>query len=165
MKKLICLILLAACTTTKSQNVIEKPADAESIMASRWAFEPTKLEQDLQGSKLKVEYESYFEFLSDRVRKTVTCYFREPVQRTLIATAEAPIEISGNTLKITKDAFEKQEFKQTLAPKSGVGPNKTRSAFCHSEIKSGTYIFSAENDELILKPLEETLKLKKYIQK
>lgn len=163
MFKLTTLLLaffLTSCATQKKEDVLalltkERWVSAEEQLSKRY---------EQEGIVLEVVYETFMTFTPNVVTRTTVCHFKSPVQKTLIVDTQSPMQIEGNRLKVMAPSFQKQDYNVTLAPKSGKGPNIKRSVYCTASLEEKTYKLEIKKDELILKPIEEILKLKKYKQ-
>lgn len=166
----ICLGLLA-CTTTQelAEKEVPPPAHLEKLYAERWVSDTEHVVKDYldkgQRAKLDVQYEVFYTFAPGKLTKTMVCHFKSPVPKTLIVDTESPVEFSGkDSLKVLVPSFQKQEYNAVLKRVDKKGPDLQRSVYCSSSIEAKAYKYEIRGDELILKPVEEILKLKKYKQ-
>lgn len=160
--------LVVSCSSSKVSAPSHTGANLDKIFAERWFLGSEHLAKDYvdkgQNAKLDVQYDTYYTFSPGKMVKTTVCHFKNPVQKTLIVDTEAPVLFAGNSLKVLIASSQKQDYNVTLAPRDKKGPNIKRSVFCSSNIESKTYTYEIKGDELILKPIEEILRLKKYKQ-
>jgi hypothetical protein len=169
----LCAAFLVSCASTQSSTTATSAASSgkdpkpEDLYNTNWILEQQSVDQVIgqEQTPLKVDYETYMVFTPGKVKKDVICHFSEPATKTLIVSTEAPAVYKDNTVQVMQRGFEKQEYKQTLVPVSGKGPKKLRSLYCTDEIKAAKYKFAIEDDHLILDPIEDSLRLKKYITK
>lgn len=163
--------LLTACSSTqqpsvKDTNEASSSLTPQALLAERWVMAVEQLSKNYvqQKVQLEVDYETYLTFAPNKIIKTTVCHFKSPVIKTLVVDTESPAVIDGKTIKVLGPSSQKQDYNVTLKPKSGKGPNIKRSVYCTSAIEPKTYNYELEGEELILKPVEEILKLKKYKQ-
>lgn len=160
--------LVFSCASSKQAVPSQTGANLNKLYAERWFLSTEHLAKDYvdkgQNAKLDVQYDTYYSFSEGKMVKTTVCHFKNPVQKTLIVDTEAPVLFAGNTLRVLMQSTQKQDYNVTLAPRDKKGPNIKRSVFCSSTIEPKTYTYEIKGDELILKPVEEILRLKKYKQ-
>jgi len=160
--------LLASCASSKQAAPSDTAANLKKLYGERWFLSTEQLQKNYvdkgQNAKLDVQYDTYFSFSEGKMLKTTVCHFKSPVEKTLIVDTEAPVLIVGNTLQVLIQTSQKQDYNVTLAPRDKKGPNIKRSVFCTSTAEAKTYTYEIKGDELILKPVEEILRLKKYKQ-
>ncbi len=148
--------LLSACATQQSKHTL--------LLQNSWEIDVKDVNAVLPGQQMsfKADYEAYLVFGANTLKKDTVCHFREPFQKTLIVSTTAPIEYKGNRAVIKTPTFERQEFKAVLKRKDGTGKERLASAFCESRIDARDYEYKILREQLILKSVEETLRLKKY---
>ena len=154
------LLFLSSCATKVTPQMVDL------LVKERWVSAEEQLSKryEQEGITLEVSYETFMTFTPTTVTRTTVCHFKSPVQKTLIVDTQSPMELKGGELKVLAPSFQKQDYNVVLAPKSGKGPNIKRSVYCTASLEEKTYKLHLKNDELILKPVEEILKLKKYKQ-
>lgn len=162
----IFLLVLAACSSTTSKTAGAVSEVPQILYSERWVMAVEQLSKNYVNQKvqLEVDYETYLTFAPNKVIKTTVCHFKSPVRKTLIVDTEAPANIQNGLIKILGPSSQKQDYNVTLAPKSGKGPNIKRSVYCTSALEAKTYGYEIAAEELILRPVEEILRLKKYKQ-
>jgi hypothetical protein len=151
--QLLLLLFIGSCASHESFN---KDKDAEYLSQNMWqdlnepvlwSFDFTKPEQE------------------GAVFKEVFCDYTSTYNKQLGSRAMAPAELSDQGIRILDSAYQKQEYRMTLTPKSGVGKTLHKTLYCSSEITPADFKlkWSEGKEILILTSPKESLRLKRYI--
>lgn len=158
------IFLLASCASSKKTVLSER----QKILGERWFLGTEKVEKKTSQTDkvpyLSVQYDTFFTFAPNKIVKTTVCHFKQPVEKMLIVDTESPLVFGVNSFSVLLPSSQKQTYDAVLTPKSGKGPNIKRAVYCSSSLDAKSYNYELRGEELILKPVEEILKLKKYKQ-
>ncbi|MEZ4814860.1 MAG: hypothetical protein R3A80_06595 [Bdellovibrionota bacterium] len=161
---LVLAFLLASCVSSKKALLSER----NKVLGERWFLGTEKIEKGAKNPgdipSLSVQYDTYFTFSPNKLVKTTVCHFKQPVDKMLIVDTESPVIFGPNSFTVLLPSSQKQTYDAVLAPKSGKGPSIKRAVYCSSSLEAKSYNYELQGEELILKPVGEILKLKKYKQ-